>query len=136
MRNILVVDDDPGVLQTVTDILSYDGYRVIPAAHGAEALQAMRRTRPDVVLLDLMMPVMDGWTFARACRSDPTFAEVPIIVMSAAHDSEAAARTLGAQGHISKPFDLLHLLDTVGRVSEADGAMDGPERRLAGAGGA
>src|SRR3712207_4020930 len=83
MKRILVVDDDPSISYTVSDILREEGYQVEAAPNGREALRKMRELLPDAVLLDLMMPVMDGWAFARACRQEPTYQDVPIVVMSA-----------------------------------------------------
>lgn len=113
---ILVVDDDPDILDALSEILEGEGYRVRRARNGREAFERLGPVPPQLILLDLMMPVMDGWEFATRMRQDDeTPAEVPIIVLSADRNVGAKARELGAVGHLSKPFELgelLHLLDT------------------------
>jgi two-component system chemotaxis response regulator CheY len=115
-RPILVVDDDPGILGTVREILSLEGYHVTTATNGLEALQAVDEKRPALVLLDMRMPVLDGWGFARELRSRKT--QVPIVVMTAAGDARAWAAEIGAQGYLAKPFDLHQLLDSVQRLRD------------------
>jgi CheY-like chemotaxis protein len=104
--HILVVDDDPAIRDVVVDILELSHYAVRTAANGAEALEEVRRNQPAAVLLDLMMPVMNGWEFLRQCRSGGPCSEVPVVVMSAAREAAAAASELGAQGFLSKPFEM------------------------------
>ncbi len=117
MKQILVVDDDPAILDVVADILRESDYLVDTAMNGAEALRKLENARPDAVLLDLMMPVMDGWTFVAECRRHSHSATIPIVVMSAARDVVAAARELGAQACIAKPFEIDALLDAVERLA-------------------
>ena len=112
---ILVVDDDPSIRETVSQILELEGYPVETAADGAEALRAVERARPAVVLLDMRMPVLDGWGFARALHERGV--ELPIVVMTAAQDARRWADEIGAAGHLSKPFELLDLLSAVEQVS-------------------
>jgi len=109
--SILVVDDDPAILSTVSDILSFEGYRVERATNGEEALQLIARSLPALVLLDMRMPVVDGWAFARILKEHGL--SVPILVMTAAQDARRWAQEIGAQGYIAKPFELLDLLDAV-----------------------
>jgi CheY-like chemotaxis protein len=111
---ILIVDDDPTILDVVADLLDLEGYPVATAANGAEALEALRREPASLVLLDMRMPVLDGWGFARAAREAGYRA--PIVVMSAAHDVRRWAAEVGAVGHIEKPFELHDLLAEVKRV--------------------
>ena len=101
----------------VTDALRDEGYEVEAAADGLEALQLVERRRPDVVLLDLMMPNMDGRTFLRAFRRDPSCINRPVIVLSAAHRANDWATALGAQACLTKPFDLDKLLLTIEQVA-------------------
>ncbi|HYO49341.1 MAG TPA: response regulator [Chloroflexia bacterium] len=108
---ILVVDDDPAILSTVADILEFEGYRVEVAANGAEGLRVLERVQPKLVLLDMRMPVLDGWDFARTLRERGIF--LPILVMTAAQDARRWAQEIGAAGYVSKPFDLLDLLAAV-----------------------
>ncbi len=80
---ILVIDDDKELLELMVDILTPDGYRVITAENGLVGLQMARENMPGVILLDVMMPVLDGYGFLDAQRKDPTIASIPIIVLSA-----------------------------------------------------
>ena len=108
---ILVVDDDPAILSTVADILEFEGYKVEVAANGAEGLRVLERVHPKLVLLDMRMPVLDGWDFARALRERGII--LPILVMTAAQDAHRWAQEIGAAGYVSKPFELLDLLAAV-----------------------
>jgi CheY-like chemotaxis protein len=114
---ILVVDDDPSVLETVIDILSDEGYRLSTATNGAEALEVMEEITPRLILLDMRMPVMDGWQFARALQDHRR--PVPILVMTAAQDARQWAREIGAAGYLAKPFDISDLIDAVERQLDA-----------------
>ena len=118
MSMILVVEDDDDVREALADVLREAGYDVARAVDGAEAIRALRSgLRPSAILLDLMMPVMDGFQFRDEQRSDPALAPIPVIVVSAdrALDQEAAA--LGAAARIAKPAEVEDLLATVARVA-------------------
>ena len=117
VKKILVVDDDPAIRDVVVDILEMSDYKVRTASNGAEALDQIRSEQPAAVLLDLMMPVMDGWEFLRRCRCGPPCAAVPVAIMSAAHDAASAASRLGAQAYLAKPFEIDAVLDVVDRLS-------------------
>ena len=110
---VLVVDDDTSILDTVTAILAGEGYDVVSASSGQEALDAVARKRPLLILLDMRMPVMDGWAVARALRGQGI--SVPIIVMTAAESAQRWADEVGAEGYLAKPFGLDELLATVER---------------------
>jgi CheY-like chemotaxis protein len=116
---ILVVDDDPAIRTTVSEILELEGYPVATASNGAEALEAVERVTPSLVLLDMRMPVLDGWGFARALRQRGI--AMPILVMTAAQSARAWAEEIGAQGYLAKPFDLTDLLTAVERLRGAPG---------------
>lgn len=111
-RPVLVVDDDELISSAVEFILVDEGYPVMVARNGQEALECAEKRHPSVILLDMKMPVMDGWAFAATYRARPG-PHAPIIVMTAAHDSRHRAAEISAEGYISKPFDLDHLLDLV-----------------------
>jgi len=122
MPNILVVEDDAAIRGLVSEVLRDDGYQVQEAANGAEALANVRAQRPDLIVLDLMMPVMDGWTFVKECRRAMWCGEVPILVTSASHDLPRTAdqlRALGVRTCLAKPFDLDGLLALVERYAPA-----------------
>jgi two-component system, chemotaxis family, chemotaxis protein CheY len=111
---ILVVDDDEGMRETIAEMLEIEGYPVVTAANGAEALEAIDRARPSLVLLDMRMPVLDGWGFARKLKERRI--KVPILVMTATQDAQQWAEQVGAQGFLPKPFEFQDLVNTVGRL--------------------
>jgi CheY-like chemotaxis protein len=117
-REILVVDDDPGVVQLLRTVLEQWGYAVRTAASGRQAIQEIERRHPDLILLDVVMPDMDGIGFLEHRRADQALAAVPTVVITA-FPAYAAATTaeLGAQGLLSKPFGLDELMVLVDRVT-------------------
>lgn len=116
---VLVVDDDDSIRSLVSDILKLKGYRVEMAGDGQQALAKMQTALPDAVVLDLRMPVMDGWTFLEQFRSDPRWRGLPVVVMSAyVNMFEDATQALQAQAVLAKPFDVHQLVNTVERFLE------------------
>jgi CheY-like chemotaxis protein len=113
MTRILVVDDDADLRGLLEDVLIDAGYEVMTASNGAEAMLAMQTDRPDAVLLDLVMPGMDGCAFLAACRTCPSLRGIPIGIMSAATNAQAAVGPNGPARLVSKPFDLDELLSAV-----------------------
>jgi CheY-like chemotaxis protein len=113
----LVVDDDPDVRLALSEALEREGFVVASAAHGLEALRVLRARGDafDLVLLDLMMPVMNGWQFRREQQEDPALAAIPVLVLSAGSHIAEAAASIGATGYLRKPVDLHELLAMVGR---------------------
>lgn len=114
MARVLVVDDDEGIREFVTVALADEGYEVMVAAHGAAALDLLGASCPDVILLDMRMPTMDGWEFSRIYRESPG-PHAPIIVLTAARDASGRAAQIQADACLNKPFDVDELLDVVGR---------------------
>lgn len=120
MHAILVVDDDPDILDALVEILEAEGYRAERARNGQEALERLRASPPALILLDLMMPVMDGWEFAQRLKEEPPdLAHTPIIVLSADRNVASKAGDLGATGHLAKPFELPELLKMVRKIVPA-----------------
>lgn len=113
---VLVVDDDADILDAICDILEGEDYRVARARHGQEALERVAEERPAVVLLDLMMPIMDGVAFAQMLRVRYADHEIPIIVISADGNPQRAA-SVGARGFLAKPFDIEALLAEVASLT-------------------
>ena len=93
-KRVLVVDDDASIRELLSTALEDDGYEVVPARNGEDALSVCERWRPDVIVLDLMMPVMDGWTFAKRLHETD---DIPIVVLSAANDLERHAKVRSAR---------------------------------------
>jgi two-component system chemotaxis response regulator CheY len=117
---VLVVDDDPDILDAICDILEVEHYRVARARNGLEALDRVEQERPAVILLDLMMPVMDGVTFAHALHARPQVADIPILVISA-DGNPARAASVGARGYLAKPFDIDALLGHITALAGSGG---------------
>ena len=117
--SVLVVEDDPELLHSLSEVLQSEGYGVARARHGLEALGRLRGgARPSVILLDLMMPIMNGWQFRYEQRQDSDLAKIPVVVVSAMTDSRQHAEWLEADGYISKPIDLNVLLGTLSRYCD------------------
>jgi two-component system alkaline phosphatase synthesis response regulator PhoP len=111
---VLVVDDDPVIVRLLQVNFEMEGYRVITAHDGAEGLRRARDDRPDLVLLDVMMPKMNGLQVATALKDDPDTTDIPLVLLSAkaqANDIQAGRDV--ADEYITKPFDPLELLDRV-----------------------
>jgi CheY-like chemotaxis protein len=109
MVSVLVVDDENDIREAVSELLAEEGYTVIAAEDGAAALKQLRAHHPDVVLLDLMMPGMNGWEFRAAQKGDPDLSKIPVIVLSAL----GRVSGIDAEGFIQKPFEIQQLLDAV-----------------------
>jgi DNA-binding response OmpR family regulator len=119
LRRVLIVEDDPSIAVVLKTALSDEGYDVRHAPDGAVGLGVLEQWLPDIILLDLMLPVMDGWEFRAAQRSLPAPAcTVPVIVVTAARDAVARSDELNAHAIVLKPFDLNEMLDLVDRVVE------------------
>jgi CheY-like chemotaxis protein len=108
-RKVLIVDDDPNIVGFVRLLLEAEGYAVCTAGNGKEALAAVVEHCPRVILLDMVMPIMDGWEFSRRLR-DEGHGNVVVVVMSASVDAKKTSSQIGAQAYLAKPFDLDHLL--------------------------
>ena len=115
---ILVVDDDALIRDMLATALGDEGYAVRVAPNGRAALSSIGNWRPDVIVLDLMMPVMNGVEFRAAQRAIADTAQIPVIVLSAAHEVQARAASLEPAAVFTKPFDLGALLDAIASVLE------------------
>lgn len=112
--NVLVVDDQEAIRETLQTALDDEGFTVECASNGREALDILERWKPCVILLDLMMPVMDGWAFrAEQQRAGNT---IPVVLLSAAGELERHKEALGAAAVVPKPFDLDHVISAIERV--------------------
>jgi CheY-like chemotaxis protein len=116
-RTILVVDDDPTIRLTVAGILEDEGYTVIAAGDGLEALEKLAEVRPAAILLDMAMPRMDGYAFAAELERRGAQETPPVIVLTADGRAAEKAARVGARGYLAKPFTLATLLAEVARVA-------------------
>lgn len=110
---ILIVDDEPMVRDTLGQVLVDEGYVVDTAVDGEDALDRVHEARPDAILLDLMMPGMNGRQFLQALRNEPAYAEVPVLIMTAVHGLEVNLASIGASEVVEKPFQVEDLLNKV-----------------------
>lgn len=114
MTCIMIVEDDVDIRRGIADALQFEGYQVVEAADGREALQKLRQyTRPAAIVLDLMMPGMNGWQFRDAQRDDPELADIPVIVASAQDRDDR----IQADIYVTKPFSLETLFDAISRYA-------------------
>ncbi|HJX37272.1 MAG TPA: response regulator transcription factor [Anaerolineae bacterium] len=128
MSRVLVVDDDPGIVKLVRAYLEQAGYSVLTAQEGKKALHIARHDKPDLVILDLMLPEMDGWDVCRALRKE---SDVPIIMLTARveESDKLIGLELGADDYVTKPFSPRELVARVRSVlRRAQGMPPKPER--------
>lgn len=126
-KRVLVVDDDRVIQQLLEVNLELEGYEVVAtASDGKEALEKIRELKPDLVILDIMMPKMDGLEVCRRLRADPKLADIPVVLLSArAQDMDIReGLELGASAYLTKPFDPVELLEVVGRLAKNRTAAD------------
>jgi CheY-like chemotaxis protein len=118
---ILVVDDDANIARALSNLLEDEGYRVVAAENGKRGLELVEAgLRPNAIILDLMMPVMDGWDFRAEQLKDPAIRETPVIVLTATGFSRRTIREqFGGVECLAKPPSTDHLLDTLRRVCAA-----------------
>ena len=112
---ILVVDDDRDLRELLSAVLNSAGYEVLTAENGAAALSVLRTVIPDLIILDLMMPVMNGWQFREAQSALPDYAAIPVVCLSGHHAARHQATALGIDVCIVKPFEIDDLFAAVNR---------------------
>lgn len=113
LRPVLVVDDDPDIRRVLTEVLEDEGYRVITASDGQRALDLIGAETPGLVLLDLQMPILNGWEVLARLREQHV--PVPVVFMTAGMRARDEAQLHGADGYLAKPFDLFELVRVVAR---------------------
>jgi CheY-like chemotaxis protein len=116
---VLVIEDDSSIRDVLDMALTMQGHDVATAANGREGLAVLSRWRPDLIVLDLMMPVMDGWQFSLEQRL-AGYGDVPVLVLTASRNPADSKQALQAAERLQKPFELRHLLDTVNRLVAAE----------------
>jgi CheY-like chemotaxis protein len=121
--NVLVVDDDAEIRETLVEVLEERGYRAIAASNGKQALDRLHEgVRPELILLDMMMPVMDGAQFRARQQEESSLAEIPVVLISAHEDLSKRVRELDAEAALQKPISFRDLLDTVKRFCARRGS--------------
>jgi CheY-like chemotaxis protein len=120
MARIVVADDDPDILNIVSMSLEAMGHEVFRATNGAEAMVVVRAERPDLVLMDLMMPEVDGYEATMALKADPSTAAIPILALTAKamRGDEEKGRQAGVDAYITKPFRISQVLEVVNQYVE------------------
>ena len=128
-HKILVTDDDPVIIELLQVNLEFEGYAVISAADGLEAVERASKDQPDLVILDIMMPRMDGWTARAELLKDPRTAQIPVIFLSARAQQADLKKGYesGVAAYVTKPFEPVELLDLIAQIlSGSQPALEGP----------
>lgn len=126
MRKVMVIDDDPTIVEIVGEALGFAGYEVVGETSSAVVTDRVREESPDVILLDLMMPALDGWQLLEILQSQPETSEIPIVILTAATHSLPDIQSFygsAVKGYLTKPFDIDDL------VARVDGALSSPSSR-------
>jgi CheY-like chemotaxis protein len=121
-KTILIVDDEFGILEVLESILSDAGFKVISAINGQDALTRLQETVPDLVIVDFMMPLLDGAGVIKAMRANDKFSAVPVILASALPEKAIGERCVGYQAFVRKPYKTERLMEEVFRL------LDRPSR--------
>jgi CheY-like chemotaxis protein len=121
MTRVLVIDDEMAIVDVVRKVLEWNGYEVVAATDGSRGFAAAQRQSPDAIILDLMMPVMDGFAVLEALRANERTADVPVLVLTAVLSNAVEDRcvSLGASSYLRKPFDPAELLDALEALTAA-----------------
>lgn len=125
-KKVLVVDDEPGICDIVCLNLEIEGYQADCAESGEEALEKMKSEPPDLVILDIMMPEVDGWELLSHMKADPSISDIPVILLSAKSEeiSKLLGFQLGAEDYVTKPFSVKELLARIGIVLGRHGEQE------------
>jgi CheY-like chemotaxis protein len=121
MALILVVDDEFGIAKLLQDVLVDEGHGVMLATNGRQALEKAAEERPDLVITDFMMPVMDGASLVRALAADPALRSIPVAIMSAMPEAAVAARCSGYALFVRKPFRIFDVIDLIMGLLDREG---------------
>src|SRR3954470_21093259 len=118
-KTVLVVDDEPAILDMIAELLGYEGFQVATTSHGSLALERAKHDPPGLILLDLMMPGMSGWQVIAALKAPPQTRAIPVVVLSARRDLPATAKELGIVTFLAKPFDIDELIGIVRQYADS-----------------
>jgi CheY-like chemotaxis protein len=127
LRRVLVVDDDPLILEVLKTVLDLEEFDVVTAADGEAGLESLQQRRPDVVVCDVMMPGLDGLEVCRRIKADSTTADLPVVLLTARDREEdrAAGEAAGCDAYLTKPFSPLHLIDVISDGQGAGRSVEG-----------
>jgi CheY-like chemotaxis protein len=125
-KAILVVDDEPAILDMIAELLGYEGYQVITTSQGSVALARAKADPPALILLDLMMPGMSGWQMIAALKASPQTRAIPVVVLSARRDLPAIAKELEIRSFLAKPFDIDELIGIVRQYTGSNPSSAAP----------
>jgi two-component system nitrogen regulation response regulator NtrX len=123
---VLVIEDDTDILSSLVEVIRDEGFDVSSAANGYQALAQLADDPPDLIFLDLMMPVMDGWKFLESMHARFPALEVPVVLLSAVHNLPEEARRLGVSRFLRKPFDLEDVARVAHELADAEPRGAGP----------
>lgn len=113
MKKILIVEDDTSIRELLVEIFESEGYNVASTINGLEGIKALEENIPDLILMDVTMPVMDGYAFRQEQLKNPNWDSIPVLAMSAQEQGREKLKDYGITNFISKPLELDHLLETV-----------------------
>jgi CheY-like chemotaxis protein len=130
---VLVVDDEVGIATLLEDVLQDEGYRVLTASNGRQALERIATEKPDLILSDFMMPVMDGAALVSALATSPDLTSIPVVLMSSLPEAATAERCNGYAAFLRKPFSIFDVVEMVARlVSDASRPADPSDPEMKG----
>ena len=112
-KDVLVVEDEAYLCELIGDVIESEGHTVRKASNGLEALERIKERKPQLILLDLMMPIMDGWEFMYALRANPEWDGMPIVIITAIYDVKRTQEETGAMAVLTKPFDIDQIIEIV-----------------------
>ena len=125
-KAILVIDDEPAILDMIADLLGFEGYQVVTTSQGSVALARAKADPPALILLDLMMPGMSGWQVIAALKASPQIRAIPVVVLSARRDLPTIAKELGVMTFLTKPFDIDELIGIVRQYADSNPSSGAP----------
>lgn len=117
-KHIFVAEDDPDILEVLQIILSMNGYQVTSVSRGDEVMAAVKKSRPDLVMMDIWMPGRDGTENAKEIKAEPELQHLPVILLSAVSDIETIASSVKAEAFVKKPFDIDELMAVIKKFLE------------------
>ena len=110
---VLIVEDESYLCDMISDVLRAEGHYTFTASNGLAALESLREFTPDIILLDLMMPIMDGWELLSVLGSDQRLSQIPVVIVTAIYDVRVTEQTTSAKAILTKPFDIERLAEVV-----------------------